>query len=165
MTDPENFEQVATLCYVIEDGEVLLIYKKRGVGEGLYNGPGGKIEEHDDGPREAAVREVREEVCIDVENLEKVGELQFFFGNTPFMHVHAFKTSEYRGEPEETDEARPEWFPVDAMPYDQMWEDDRYWMPKMFDGKKIEARFEFDEDGDELEDWEIEEQQNFPNRK
>ena len=150
MASESEFETVATLCYIIEDGEVLLIYKKRGVGEGLYNGPGGKIEEQDDSPREAAIREVKEEVKLEVENLEKVGELEFYFGDTNFMYVHAFKTTEHSGEPEETEEARPEWFPIDDMPYDQMWDDDRFWMPKMFDGKHIKAKFRFDEDGGEL---------------
>jgi len=43
------------------------------------------------------------------------------------------------------------------MPYDPMWKDDRYWMPEIFDGKQIEAVFHFDEEGEELEDWEIRE--------
>ncbi len=156
-TSETDFQKVATLCYVIDDGEVLLIYKKRGVGEGLYNGPGGKVEEHDETVKEAAKREVKEETRVEVENLEKVGELEFFFGQTPFMYVHAFKTAEYEGQPEETEEARPEWFSIDNMPYDQMWEDDRYWMPEIFDGKQLKAKFQFDEDGDSLEEWEIEE--------
>lgn len=157
MENPAEFDQIATLCYVIEEGEVLLIYKKRGVGEGLYNGPGGKIEDHDESPRHAAIRETREETRIEVENLEKVGELKFFFGQNPFMYVYAFKTNDYTGEPEETEEARPEWFTINDMPYDQMWEDDRYWMPKMFEGKQIKARFQFDEEGESLQDWSIEE--------
>lgn len=152
-----DFEEIATLCYVIEDGEVLLIYKKRGVGEGLYNGPGGKVEEHDSSVKEAAKREMEEEVKIKAEDLEKVGELRFFFGDTPFMYVHAFKTTSYSGTPEETEEARPEWFEIGNLPYDQMWADDRYWMPKMFEGKQLNARFQFDEDGDELKNWDIEE--------
>ncbi len=152
-----DFQNIATLCYIIENGEVLLIHKKRGVGEGLYNGPGGKVEEHDESVKEAARREVEEEVKVEVEDLKKVGELEFFFGKEPFMYVHAFKTTKYSGEPEETEEARPEWFPVDGMPYDQMWEDDRHWMPEMFDGKQLEARFIFDEGGDKLEEWDIEE--------
>ncbi|USZ75295.1 NUDIX domain-containing protein [Halorussus vallis] len=39
--------QPATLCYLLQpdDEEVLLIRKKRGLGEGLYVGPGGKVED------------------------------------------------------------------------------------------------------------------------
>ena len=36
-------EQVATLLFVIKDTEVLLIHKKRGLGAGKINGPGGKL--------------------------------------------------------------------------------------------------------------------------
>lgn len=156
MAGPEEFEEEATLCYIVEDREVLLIWKKRGVGEGLYNGPGGKLEDQDSSPVEAARREVKEEVKVEPRELEKVAELEFVNGNDLFMYVHVFKTTEYRGEPGETEEARPEWFFVDAMPYDQMWPDDRHWMPEMFDGKQIHARFQFDESGNELKDWEIE---------
>ena len=154
---PESdFDQIATLCYVIEDGEVLLIEKKRGVGEGFFNGPGGKIEEQDESPRHAARRELKEETRVEPGELEKVGELDFVFGQDPFQRVHVFRTEKHEGEPEETEEARPEWFDIDEMPYDQMWADDRYWMPLMFEGLSFRAHFSFDSDGDTLEDWMIE---------
>ena len=75
--------QEATILHLLEgdldagpDGidRVLLMRKKRGVGSGLYNGPGGKVEPGES-PRECAVREAREELRIDVRSLEKVGEL------------------------------------------------------------------------------------------
>ena len=34
----------ATLVFVIEDGKILLIDKKTGLGKGKINGPGGKVE-------------------------------------------------------------------------------------------------------------------------
>ena len=34
----------ATLLFVIRDGQVLLIHKKRGLGKGKVNGPGGRVE-------------------------------------------------------------------------------------------------------------------------
>ncbi len=39
--------QPATLCYLLRPGdeEVLLIRKKRGLGEGKFVGPGGKVED------------------------------------------------------------------------------------------------------------------------
>lgn len=154
--EPDDFQQVATLCYVIDGGEVLLIEKKRGVGEGFYNGPGGKIEDHDDSPREAARREIVEETKVEPGDLKKVGELDFVFGQKPFQRVHVFKTENYSGTPEETEEARPEWFDVHEMPYDRMWPDDRYWMPLMFEGLKLDAFFQFDSEGDEIKEWMIE---------
>ena len=49
----------ATLLFVVRDGQVLLIRKKRGLGAGKVNAPGGRL---DDGemPAEAAVPRRRE---------------------------------------------------------------------------------------------------------
>lgn len=140
----------ATLCFVIEDDEILLIEKKRGVGEGLYNGPGGKVE--DESVEDCIIREVKEETRIDIQEVEKIGELEFIFGQDPFMFVHVFTTSKFNGGIEETEEARPEWFSIKNIPLNEMWPDDKYWIPKMLDGEKFLARFYFDEDGDEILD-------------
>lgn len=35
---------LATLMFVVQDGKILLIRKKRGIGAGKVNGPGGKFE-------------------------------------------------------------------------------------------------------------------------
>lgn len=146
----------ATLTYLIDDGEVLLIEKKRGHGAGNFNGPGGKFEQ-DETPREAAKREFREETKVDVEGLEKAAELKFFFGGDPDQHVHVFIAKEYEGEAGETEEARPEWFSMDEIPYSEMWPDDKVWMPKMFAGERFEAVFRFSEDGGEIKDYEFSE--------
>ena len=53
-----------------------------------------------------------------------------------------------------TDEAAPLWFPVDAIPYDEMWEDDRLWLPLALAGEPFAARWIFD--GDRLLDYELE---------
>ena len=145
----------ATLCFVFEDDNVLLIEKKRGVGEGLYNGPGGKVE--DETVEECVLRETEEETKVSPEKLEKMGELEFLFGEDPFMFVHVFKAESFSGKPEETEEARPEWFSVDNLPFEEMWPDDQYWMPKMLEDEKFLARFEFDEEGDEILEYDFEE--------
>jgi len=146
----------ATLTYLIDGEEVLLIEKKRGHGAGNFNGPGGKLEE-DETPEQAAKREFREETRVEVEDLEKVAELKFFFGGDPDQHVHVFMTEEYSGEAEETEEARPEWFPIKEMPYEDMWPDDEVWMPKMFSGEKFEAVFRFSQDGSKIKSYDFSE--------
>jgi hypothetical protein len=65
--------------------------------------------------------------------------------------VHVFRVDRFSGEPVETEEMRPEWFPVDAIPYDQMWPDDRYWLPLFLAGKKFRTRFLFGEGDTVLE--------------
>jgi 8-oxo-dGTP diphosphatase len=149
--------QSATLCYLFrpEDEEVLLIRKKRGLGEGLYVGPGGKVEDGET-PRECVVREVEEEIGVTPRDPEKVGEFRFVFGDDPRMFVHVFRAEAFAGVPEESAEADPEWFDYESVPYEEMWEDDRYWMPHLFDGERFAAEFVFDSEGDELREWTVE---------
>ncbi|WP_435335117.1 8-oxo-dGTP diphosphatase [Haloarchaeobius sp. TZWWS8] len=144
----------ATLCFICDGDEVLLIEKKRGLGAGLYNGPGGKVEPGET-PREAVIREVREEVRLEVDDLTRLGELLFYFGDEPLFRCHAYRTESYAGTPEETAEADPKWFRVAEVPYDEMWEDDRLWLPHLLDGRSVRGRFDFDEDGDELLEYEL----------
>ena len=56
----------ATLLFVVHADRILLIEKKRGLGAGKINGPGGRIEPGES-PRQAAVREVQEEVGVTPE--------------------------------------------------------------------------------------------------
>ena len=43
-----------------------------------------------------------------------------------------------------TEEAVPLWVPLEAIPYDRMWEDDIHWLPLVLDGKSILGKFVFD---------------------
>jgi len=145
----------ATLCWIVVDGEALLIEKKRGVGAGLYNAPGGKVESGET-PRECAVRETEEEVSVTPTAPTRVGTLDFTFGDEPFMFVHVFRAADYDGTPSESSEARPVWCDVSDLPYDEMWEDDRYWVPHLLDGERFHGDAVFDADGDELREWSLE---------
>jgi len=94
----------ATLLFIIDDGEVLLIEKKRGHGKGLFNGPGGKVEDGE-AVKDAAIREVEEETGLRPSQAEKHGELRFYFGEEKFQRVHVYVSNSYSGEMEECDEA------------------------------------------------------------
>ena len=135
----------ANLVFIVEDGRVLLIHKKTGLGAGKINGPGGKLEAGET-PLEAAIREVEEELCIIPEALEEMGVLRFAFRDGLHLHCTVFRSGGFRGEPTETIEAKPEWFDFDRIPYDRMWADDIHWLPGMLQGKKFDAWFEFDEE-------------------
>ena len=133
----------ATLCFVVRGDEVLLIEKRRGLGSGWYNGPGGKLEDGET-PLECARREVREEVGLEVAALERVGELTFTLDGTVHTVCHVFRTDEFAGEPTASPEARPEWVPTEEVPYDRMWEDDRLWLPGVLEGKTVVGEFRFE---------------------
>ena len=143
----------ATLTFVLEDGQVLLIRKKRGLGAGKVNGPGGRLEPGEK-PIDCATREVEEELGITPQGLEYRGENLFQFVDGYSIHVYAFVASSYEGKVRETDEATPLWTDLDAIPYDEMWEDDRLWLPHALDGLTPQGRYIFD--GDHMLDWELE---------
>lgn len=132
----------ATLCFIVDDEQVLLIEKLRGLGSGLYNGPGGKIEA-DETPLEAIEREVSEEIGVEVLDPTKVGELTFIHGDRPTQFVHVFRAEDYSGRPTPSPEAVPAWFDRSELPYDDMWEDDHLWLPLVLDGEPFEGEFVF----------------------
>lgn len=135
----------ATLVFVVRDGEVLLIRKKRGLGAGKINGPGGRLDPGET-PLACAIREVEEELRCTPLGLEQFGEIRFQFVDGYSIHVFVFRGSGPQGEPTETDEATPLWARVDALPFDEMWADDRLWLPLVLDRRPFTARFVFDGD-------------------
>ncbi len=149
----------ATLCHPIIDGELLLIRKQRGLGEGNIVGPGGKVEAGET-PLEAARREVREELQVTPTGVEKCGEFAFHFGDgepdDDSMYVHVFTAADIDGTPVETEEAVPEWYPAAELPYDEMWVDDRIWMPHMLAGETFTGTFVLTDEGDAMQYYEME---------
>ncbi len=134
-----------TLLFVIQNEQVLLIHKKRGLGAGNLNGPGGRMDPGES-PIRCALREVNEELLIDAKDPELIGQLQFQFLDGYSIHVWVFVAEEFSGVPTETEEARPVWTPLSEIPYDEMWEDDRYWLPLLIDRRPFLGRFIFDDD-------------------
>jgi 8-oxo-dGTP diphosphatase len=128
----------ATLVFVIEGRRILLIRKKRGLGAGKINGPGGKLDPGET-PRDCAQREVEEELCATPIGLVARGELRFQFTDGYSIHVYVFVASGLAGNAQETDEAIPIWTPVEAVPYDEMWADDRLWLPGVMAGASTAA--------------------------
>lgn len=147
--DWEHWEprQRANLCFIIRDEKILLIRKKRGFGAGKINGPGGKVDPGET-PLASALRETFEELCIRPLDAELRGELHFQFRDGYSLHCAVFLARDFTGEARETDEAVPLWMPLDAIPYDEMWADDRYWLPLLIRGERFAGYFEFD--GEEL---------------
>lgn len=135
----------AVILFVLDGDQVLFIDKKRGLGHGKVNGPGGRLESGES-PYEAAVRETREEVGLVVGQLTEQALLQFVFTNGYTLEVTVFTTESYSGEMMETDEARPFWCKRSEIPYHRMWADDRIWLPKVLAGEYVHGQFVFDDD-------------------
>ena len=66
------------------------------------------------------------------------------------MHVWVFVADGCEGTEIETDEALPLWVDENALPYGEMWADDRVWVPEMLAGRTFRLRAVFD--GDEMLD-------------
>lgn len=134
----------ATLMFVVQGFEVLLIEKQRGIGAGKINGPGGKIDPGET-PLESAVRETQEELHITPREPRKMGELFFAMTDLPDIHCHVFTARSFEGVPTATAEAIPRWTRLDRVPYELMWEDDRHWLPMLLeDDRTFMGRFLFE---------------------
>ena len=133
----------ATLVFVIAGTQVLLMHKKRGLGAGKINAPGGRLEPGES-PEQGAIREVQEELCVTPTQLTKHGELSFQFLDGYSIFVHVFRAGGYLGEPSETPEARPLWTELDRIPYPAMWADDALWVPLLLEGSWFSGKFLFD---------------------
>lgn len=135
----------AVIVFIRSGASILLIDKKRGLGAGKVNGPGGRIEPGETSVQ-AAIRETHEEVGLFVTDLDHRVVLQFAFVDGYMLEVDVYFTSSYSGSLVETDEARPFWCLEASIPYAKMWADDRLWLPRALAGERIAGRFVFDGD-------------------
>ena len=144
-------------CQVIS--HVLLGYKKRGFGKGKYTGIGGKIEAGET-VQEAAVREMHEEtqVALSPDNLIDAGHLTFYFpAQTSWdLTVQIFLCYTWSNDPTESAEIRPEWFDIDRLPFDKMWDDATYWYPLVLKNECVKAIFTFSDDCETVATYQIE---------
>jgi len=149
-----------TLCLLVKDGKILLAMKKRGFGNGKWNGYGGKPQEGED-LVVCAVREMEEEIGIkaSASDLERLGRMEFYFAHNPDWNqeVNLFRVNEWKGEPLETDEMRPQWFSISEIPFERMWLEDKHWMPLFLAGKRFEGEFYYNKDGTAIEKFDLRE--------
>ncbi|GLB39079.1 putative NUDIX domain containing protein [Lyophyllum shimeji] len=156
---PFETRKLYTNAFIVQDGKVLLGYKKRGFGKHKYNGFGGKVEDGETS-QEAALRELEEEAGITAP-LEYAGTLLFLSeGSDVAFHIDIYRAEEYSGTIAETDEMRPEWFALPSInpqgpeasspsiPFAQMWDTDVHWMPLLFSKTAFVGRADFKREGD-----------------
>jgi 8-oxo-dGTP diphosphatase / 2-hydroxy-dATP diphosphatase len=134
-----------TLVIIQQNKRVLLGMKKRGFGQGRWNGFGGKIKKNESN-KDAAKRELWEEALIRAEKLKKIGILKFIWiEKDDQLAVHIFKAEDYSGHPKETEEMKPRWFTQNRIPFKKMWPDDQYWFKYFLANKKFKGSFKFDQ--------------------
>ncbi|MBI2361915.1 MAG: NUDIX domain-containing protein, partial [Elusimicrobia bacterium] len=95
----------------------------------------------------AAVRETREETGVTPLDPREVGLLEFRFAEGSACWDNAcriFLAKAHAGElGPENDECAPAWVPLGAIPYAQMWEDDRSWLPSLLLGRPFHRVYRF----------------------
>jgi len=135
-----------TLLFLVKGDQILLAMKKRGFGAGKWNGVGGKLEPGES-VEDALVRECQEEIGVTPTSWRAVAELDFVqdVETDPWhMYVYAYIADKWQGEPTESEEMRPQWFNVADIPYEDMWDDDQYWVPRVLTGEVVAGEFSFD---------------------
>lgn len=139
--------KIYTLVLIVKDDKMLLGKKKRGFGEGWWNGFGGKVLEGET-VEQAALREVQEESGLILPALNFRGVIHFSFDDDDKIHeTHIFEATEHLGEPIETEEMMPRWFHIHEIPYQEMWPADRIWLPIFLEGKSsISGKIHFTSD-------------------
>ncbi|MBE6448528.1 MAG: 8-oxo-dGTP diphosphatase [Alphaproteobacteria bacterium] len=140
----KNMTKQASLSIVEnkETHQFLMIRHHRGINEGFINFPGGK-QEPAETMEQCVIRETFEETGITIKNPIQVGYIEFpekdFF-------VHIFKSTEFLGKiNEKQDEVNAFWQDIDSIPYDEMREADRDFLPDILAGKYVKKRYIYDE--------------------
>jgi len=128
--------------------------KKRGFGAGKWNGYGGKLQAGEDA-KIGAVRELHEEsnLVVSPDDLRQVAIINFFFDGKPEFECFVYIAHAWQGEPMETEEMRPQWYPITQLPFGQMWAADVQWIPLVLSGQKILADVNFSADGSEVKEF------------
>lgn len=135
-----------TLLILRKDKKILLARKKRGFGFGKWNGVGGKVEEKET-PEEAMIRETQEEISVTPIEYEKIGIIRFVEyvkEELTTNDMHLYIATKWQGVPKESEEMQPKWFSINNLPWEEMFSDDKYWLPLVLKGKKLDAFFEYD---------------------
>ena len=127
----------------VKSGKFLMIKHQRGINKDCMNFPGGK-RENDESIEDCVIRETLEETGILIKNPIQVGYIEF---PTKDFYVHVFKSTEFSGEVvQKEDEVCTFWVDKKDIPYDQMREADKDFLPEILSGKYVKRRYIYDDD-------------------
>lgn len=116
-----------TLCYLEKDGQYLMLHrvkKKKDVNKDKWIGVGGKFEPGEDALA-CALREVREETGLTMNQPLYRGVVDFFCPPWPAERMHLFTCTDFTGEMLPCDEGDLEWVAKDRVPSLPIWEGDK----------------------------------------
>lgn len=124
------------------NNKLLMIRHHRGINKGCINFPGGK-KENNETMLDCVIRETYEETGLTIKNPVQVGYIEF---PTMDYYVHIFKSTEFSGNLKgKEDEVDVFWLDINAIPYDEMREADRNFIPDILAEKYVKRRYNYDE--------------------
>ena len=142
----KNKHQLATLCYVRDSQNTLMICKDKdpkSVHYRKYNGLGGKIESGET-PRDSVIREVFEESGLSIESPELLGLLIFPDFTPPFdWYVFVYVAKNYSGVLVESNEGSLSWVHDDDLLKLNLWQGDKEFLPYVISEEKFTGRFDY----------------------
>ena len=91
-------------------------------------------------------------VRVEPSQLQPHGQVTFLFSARLAWNqtVSIFSVTQWQGEPQESEEMRPAWFPLSALPVERMWADAAPWLPQVLAGQSVQLEFVYADDGQTL---------------
>lgn len=122
--------KLTTLCYLIKDGQWLMLYRNAGKqdgNEGKWIGVGGHFEEGES-PEECMLREVREETGLALTSYAFRGIVTFVSDCQETEYMFLYTADGWKGTLGACDEGTLVWVPEDQVMNRPLWEGDRVFL-------------------------------------
>lgn len=143
----KKYDHCPCVLCIIENPDThqfLMVKNLRGMNEGFYNFPGGKME-YGENIIEALRREVREETGLHIQKAKFVGRIDIDLSDKD-CQVYVFYSNKYKGTPQQAEgEVKLRW--VDEIPLNMMRENDKLWLSRVMRGEEVYMRFKRGADG------------------
>ena len=140
--------KLATLCYITnkKTDSTLMIHRVKKENDyhlGKWNGLGGKFEQGES-PEECAIREIKEESGLTVNNITMKGFITFpMFDGKEDWYVFLFVSDKYEGKLIDSKEGNLAWIPNEKLMEINLWDGDKIFIPWLFKDKFFSAKFNY----------------------